>query len=37
MRDSLKQKMIQVCHQKIAQKGEAVGVSFLCVFCQPQR
>ncbi|CAJ1818787.1 hypothetical protein CKOHBEJN_00526 [Aeromonas hydrophila] len=28
MRDSLKQKIIQVCHQKIAQKGEAVGVSF---------
>ena len=32
MRDSLKQKIIQVCHQKIAQKGEAVGVSFYAFF-----
>lgn len=32
MRDSLKQKIIQVCQQKIAQKGEAVGVSFYGFF-----
>ncbi len=28
MRASLKQKIIQVCQQKIAQKGETVGLSF---------
>ena len=28
MRESLKQKIIQVCQQKIGQKGEGVGVSF---------
>ncbi|WP_421231819.1 DUF6500 family protein [Aeromonas sp. 600276] len=32
MRDSLKQKIIQVCQQKIAQKGETVGVSFYGFF-----
>lgn len=32
MRDSLKQKIIQVCQQKIAQKGETVGVSFYAFF-----
>ena len=32
MRDSLKQKIIQVCHQKIARKGEGVGVSFYAFF-----
>jgi len=32
MRDSLKQKIIQVCHQKIAQKGDTVGVSFYAFF-----
>lgn len=32
MRGSLKKKIIQVCHQKIAQKGEAVGVSFYAFF-----
>ncbi|WP_017780372.1 DUF6500 family protein [Aeromonas dhakensis] len=32
MRDSLKQKVIQVCQQKIAQKGETVGVSFYGFF-----
>lgn len=28
MRASLREKMIQVCQKKIAQKGEEVGVSF---------
>lgn len=32
MRGSLKKKIIKVCHQKIAQKGEAVGVSFYAFF-----
>ena len=32
MRDSLKQKIIQVCHQKIVRKGEGVGVSFYAFF-----
>ena len=32
MRASLKQKIIQVCHQKIARKGEGVGVSFYAFF-----
>lgn len=32
MRESLREKIIQVCHQKIAQKGEAVGVSFYAFF-----
>ena len=32
MRDSLKQKIIQDCHQKIARKGEGVGVSFYAFF-----
>lgn len=32
MRESLKKKIIQVCHQKIAQKGEGVGVSFYAFF-----
>ena len=32
MRDSLKQKIIQVCHQKIARKGEGVCVSFYAFF-----
>lgn len=32
MRASLKQKIIQVCQQKIAQKGETVGVSFYAFF-----
>ncbi|MFQ1966477.1 DUF6500 family protein [Aeromonas veronii] len=32
MRSSLKQKIIQVCQQKIAQKGETVGVSFYAFF-----
>ena len=32
MRGSLKKKIIQVCHQKIAQKGETVGVSFYAFF-----
>lgn len=32
MRDSLKHKIIQVCQQKIAQKGETVGVSFYGFF-----
>ena len=32
MRASLKQKIIQVCQQKIAQKGEAVGLSFYAFF-----
>ncbi|MFB2865252.1 DUF6500 family protein [Aeromonas sp. MdU4] len=32
MRASLKQKIIQVCQQKIAQKGEMVGLSFYAFF-----
>ncbi|MFQ2269422.1 DUF6500 family protein [Aeromonas enteropelogenes] len=32
MRDSLREKIIQVCHHKIAQKGEAVGLSFYAFF-----
>ncbi|MCF3099294.1 hypothetical protein EHZ86_18950 [Aeromonas australiensis] len=32
MRESLKQKIIQVCQQKIAQKGEMVGLSFYAFF-----
>ena len=32
MRDSLKQKITQVCHHKIARKGEGVGVSFYAFF-----
>lgn len=32
MRAALREKMIRVCHQKIAQKGEGVGVSFYAFF-----
>ncbi len=32
MRESLKRKIIQVCQQKIAQKGDVVGVSFYAFF-----
>ena len=32
MRDSLRQKVIAVCNQKIAQKGETVGLSFYAFF-----
>ncbi|KDM89803.1 DUF6500 family protein [Photobacterium galatheae] len=32
MRDSLRQKIIQVCKKKIDQKGENVGVSFYAFF-----
>ncbi|MCH7370865.1 MULTISPECIES: DUF6500 family protein [Aeromonas] len=32
MRASLREKMIRVCHQKIARKGEGVGVSFYAFF-----
>lgn len=32
MRDSLRQKIIAVCNQKIAQKGETVGLSFYAFF-----
>lgn len=32
MRSQLKQKMIDVCEQKIAKKGEGVGVSFYAFF-----
>ncbi|MFR9703848.1 DUF6500 family protein [Aeromonas sanarellii] len=32
MRTSLREKMIQVCQKKIAQKGEEVGVSFYAFF-----
>jgi hypothetical protein len=32
MREHLKQKMIEVCNQKIAQKGEGVGLSFYAFF-----
>lgn len=32
MRASLREKMILVCQQKIARKGEGVGVSFYAFF-----
>lgn len=32
MRDSLRQKIIDICNQKIAQKGETVGLSFYAFF-----
>lgn len=32
MRDSLRQKIIAVCNQKIVQKGETVGLSFYAFF-----
>lgn len=32
MRESLRQKIIQVCHKKIDQKGDNVGVSFYAFF-----
>ncbi|MDW6005396.1 DUF6500 family protein [Vibrio mangrovi] len=32
MRHSLREKVIQVCHKKIGQKGENVGVSFYAFF-----
>ena len=32
MRESLREKIIRVCHQKIGQKGEGVGVSFYAFF-----
>lgn len=32
MRDSLKEKIISVCHKKITQKGDTVGVSFYAFF-----
>lgn len=32
MRDSLKQKIIKVCDEKIALKGDRVGVSFYAFF-----
>ncbi|CAA0103458.1 Uncharacterised protein [BD1-7 clade bacterium] len=32
MRQSLRNKMIDVCHQKIAKKGDTVGVSFYAFF-----
>ena len=32
MRNSLKTKIIEVCDEKIAQKGEAVGLSFYAFF-----
>lgn len=32
MRASLRQRMIEVCQRKIAQKGEGVGVSFYAFF-----
>lgn len=32
MRQSLRDKAIQVCDQKIAQKGEGVGLSFYAFF-----
>lgn len=32
MRESLREKVIQVCRKKIAQKGETVGVSFYAFF-----
>ncbi len=32
MRDSLKQKIIDVCEQKIQSKGDTVGLSFYAFF-----
>jgi hypothetical protein len=32
MRESLKQKIIEVCNRKIKQKGENVGLSFYAFF-----
>lgn len=32
MRDSLRQKAITICHKKIEQKGDEVGVSFYAFF-----
>lgn len=32
MRQSLREKVIQVCSKKISQKGESVGVSFYAFF-----
>ncbi|KOO09547.1 DUF6500 family protein [Vibrio hepatarius] len=32
MRDSLREKVVQVCSKKIEQKGESVGVSFYAFF-----
>ncbi|MFM5336480.1 DUF6500 family protein [Aeromonas enteropelogenes] len=37
MRDSLREKIIQVCQQKIAQKGEAVGLSFYAFFANKNK
>jgi uncharacterized protein DUF6500 len=32
MRDTLRQKIIETCERKIAQKGQAVGLSFYAFF-----
>ncbi|TDQ63875.1 hypothetical protein ATL17_1884 [Maritalea mobilis] len=32
MRESLRQKAIEICDKKIAQKGEGVGISFYAFF-----
>jgi hypothetical protein len=32
MRDSLREKIVAVCNQKLAQKGPTVGVSFYAFF-----
>ncbi len=32
MREALKQKIIEICNAKIAQKGETVGLSFYAFF-----
>ncbi|MBB1269662.1 DUF6500 family protein [Shewanella sp. SR44-3] len=32
LKSSLKEKMLQVCHTKIAQKGDNVGLSFYAFF-----
>lgn len=32
MRESLKKKIIEVCDQKVAQKGQSVGLSFYAFF-----
>ncbi|WP_310618486.1 DUF6500 family protein [Flexibacterium corallicola] len=32
MRDSLREKIVNVCNSKIAQKGEKVGLSFYAFF-----
>jgi Family of unknown function (DUF6500) len=36
MRETLKQKIIEVCNRKIEQKGANVGLSFYAFFANPE-